>query len=430
MILALKTLSWVVNLFPQRFLLLVGDTIGWLWYRACASAGTLSWRTWKSHLGTRCRRKKRTASRFETSNIMEEFFWRSFSPSTGARRIIGSMSWSTGLRTSRFTPSDGQPGFILSGHLGNWELTIGACVANGVPLDIVVKRARSERAEKILQWYRQKAGAGVFLESGTAKDILRSFSRGRWVGFILDQFMGPPIGLPVNFFGKRAGTAAAVALLTEKRDVPIVPLYSYRDEQGRVHLVFEPALKFPPLSEDRNERLFQKTQIYNDVLENLIRKHPEQWLWLHRRWKEYRGVPRWQPKGALALALLLLSLIGTSCTTTGSAPTGIALPPDPKIESPQFKAEETSGSARGTTTLPPAMAAAADTKSSNEIAEPAKAPAEETKAHARKKKNRRKNVTANKTNEPSTPVKQPVRPFNSGRFPGSVFSGSDTMGNR
>jgi hypothetical protein len=102
--------------------------------------------------------------------------------------------------------------------------------------------------------------------------------------------------------------------------------------------VIEPAIQLPPLSEDKETRLYQKSQFFNDVIEERVRRHPEQWLWLHRRWKEYRGEPRWKlPMMSVFLFAFLLGLSG--CTTPGETQTGIALPADPKIATPEFKQE-------------------------------------------------------------------------------------------
>jgi hypothetical protein len=232
----------------------------------------------------------------------------------------------------------GQGGFFLTCHLGNWEILVGSGASSGIPADIIVKRAKSPWFQKFLEDYRNRLGVGVLWESGTAKDILRALSRGRFVGFIFDQFMGPPIGLPVKFMGRLAGTPVSLALLTEKRQVPILPAYSYRDKEGRLHTVIEPAIQLPPLSEDKETRLYQKSQFFNDVIEERVRRHPEQWLWLHRRWKEYRGEPRWKlPMMSVFLFAFLLGLSG--CTTPGETQTGIALPADPKIATPEFKQE-------------------------------------------------------------------------------------------
>jgi len=232
--------------------------------------------------------------------------------------------------------------FILTLHIGNWEWALGAVAARGVPLDVIVKKARVKWAERFLQWYRAKSGARILLESGTAKDILRSLGQGRAVAFIQDQFMGPPIGLPVQFFGRTAGTPVAMALLTEKRDVPILPGYAIRDEHGRTKIIIEPPLVMPPLSDNKEERLYQKTQFLNDVLERIVRAHPEQWLWMHRRWKAFRGEPRWRspsPRWAPTLAILALAFFVGCAGPPGMTPTGIEIPPDPKVAVPTFQSD-------------------------------------------------------------------------------------------
>ena len=244
--------------------------------------------------------------------------------------------------------------FLLTLHLANWEF-LGAVSTMGVPLTVVVKKAKVPRAEKLQQWYRARTGTKLLLESGTARDILRGLGEGRAVAFFQDQFMGPPIGLPVKFFNRLAGTAVAVALLTERRDVPVIPAYVVRDERGKTKIVFEAPLQFPPLAAEKADRLHQKTQIFNDVLERIVRAHPEQWLWLHRRWKAFKGEARWQPSPSLATAvtaLILTVLVG--CTTTpGTTPTGIALPPDQKVEMPTYAVDASSVSAPTPPPAPP-----------------------------------------------------------------------------
>jgi len=256
----------------------------------------------------------------------------SWSPETYRKKVV-----IEGLENAERHYRAGRGGFFLTCHLGNWEVLVGSGASWGIPVDIVVKRAQNQTAEQLLKWYRNRLGVGVLIETGTAKDILRSISKGRFVGFILDQFMGPPIGLPVTFFGHQAGTTVSLALLTEKRDTPILPAYSYRDKKGILHTVIEPALKLPAFSEDKNTRLFEKTQYFNHIIEERVRMFPDQWLWLHRRWKAYRGEPRWLPAKLLAPTTALLMILLAGCSTPGTTPTGIALPPDPTVNVPTFQ---------------------------------------------------------------------------------------------
>lgn len=232
-------------------------------------------------------------------------------------------------------------GFVLTSHLGNWEYSILGTSARGLPVEVVVKKSQTPAVENFLQWFRRRYGAGVLLESYTAREILNSVVNGRVVAVILDQFMGPPIGLPVHFFGKEAGTAVALSLFLQKRNVPVVPAYNYRDANGRIKVVIEKPLVLHS-GEDKVQRLYQVTQLFNDTLEKHVRLHPEQWLWLHRRWKAFKGEPRWALKPAQAIAGFFLAFFLNACSSTGAAtPTGIALPADPTIAVPKF--EESKG---------------------------------------------------------------------------------------
>ncbi len=226
----------------------------------------------------------------------------------------------------------GKGAVILGCHLGNWEISILSFAARGMPLDIVVKSFPFRPMETFMKWFRSRTGAKVLWESVPPTEFWRSFSQGRFVCFVLDQYMGPPIGIPVKFFGREAGTAAGLALLTEKSNVAVVPVRCFRDESGRLGAQFYPPLEFGDLSgKKRVERLYQKTQIYNDAIEKNVRLEPSQWTWIHRRWKPFNGTSRWVMASLFALAAS--GIIGCASSAQPTE-TGIALPPDPQITAP------------------------------------------------------------------------------------------------
>lgn len=370
MLIPLHILSFFINLIPKAVRFHLGNTIGSAFYyligfRKEIILSNLKLAFGETHSDSEI--KKIAVKNYQHyGNLFFEFLasvnWKKEDYLKKVKRV----NWEKIEELSR----EKKPAFILTSHLGNWEFSIATAAAVGIPIDVVVKESKTKLAEKYIQWYRRRTGAGIFLESGTAKDILRSCNQGRQIGFILDQFMGPPIGLPVTFFGKKAGTAAALALLTEGRDVPIIPGYNYRDEKGDIVIVMEDPVDFGTLPEDKNERLYYKTQIFNNILESHVRKHPEHWLWLHRRWKDFNGESRWQLAKQSAIATtLLLALFGGCSSQKQVTPTGIELPTDPTITAPVL-----SGKTKNldeTTTEASKTAAATPTPTPTPLATPA-----------------------------------------------------------
>ena len=187
--------------------------------------------------------------------------------------------------------------FVLSFHMGAWELSPGSAAAHGLPIDVVTKISPNKNASELLNWFRQRLGIEVIPASRSKQLIVDAIGRGRFIGFMLDQFMGPPVGVPVKFFGKTAGTTVSLALLSEQHSVPILIGFTHRDKKGRLQTVAEP-IDFPKFSDDFTTRLWEKTQFLNDCIEAKVRQFPEQWMWLHRRWKPFVGTPKWQKSPA------------------------------------------------------------------------------------------------------------------------------------
>jgi len=177
--------------------------------------------------------------------------------------------------------------FFLTLHIGSWELMSATCAALNIPLSVVTKKFKAKSLNQV--WVNLRVGRGIKLirEEKSTFDILRAIRSQQAVGFILDQFMGPPVGVKTTFFGVETGTAAGLALFAGRTQAPVVPVYNVRLSDGRIKIVFEPEVQFLEQgSIDRNISFM--TQRYTSKLEEIITKYPEQWLWIHRRWKPFR----------------------------------------------------------------------------------------------------------------------------------------------
>ncbi len=368
----LRVLSYLINWMPRKVRVALGSSLGWFWFHVVRFRRQVVIDNIRLAYGaekTPDQVHALAAENFRQYGLL-------------IIEYLQSITWKSadyyknvpfdGIENLKSALAEGNGVYVLSLHIGNWEWAMGILVAHGIPADAVVKRSKNPTADRILLEHRKNMGMGILFESGTAGGILKSLNQGRMVAFMLDQFMGPPIGLPVNFFGKLAGTAIGLALISEKRAAPIVVVYSYRDDNGILRCVAEPQLQLPALAEDREDRMYDKTQFYNDALEKIVRRHPEQWLWLHRRWKSYNGEPRWKRNPGLApVTAVLLGLLLVGCASgfrTEDTPTGIALPADAVVNVPDAAAIE------GPLSVPAASAEKPAKKSKKAKAVPAPVP--------------------------------------------------------
>ncbi len=179
----------------------------------------------------------------------------------------------------------GQGCYILCIHLGNWE-AFGAAVSQAItPAHVVVKRVGSTSIDRFVCELRDYNKLFVFnrKKKGDAiRGIREILKKGEIVGFVMDQARSGEPRLP--FFGKDATTNTALASLSRRFPAPIIPGFIRRVGVGQHVVEFLPALRFEA-SEDRERDVLQQTQEFNSVIEDMIRRYPEQYLWLHNRWK-------------------------------------------------------------------------------------------------------------------------------------------------
>lgn len=181
--------------------------------------------------------------------------------------------------------------FFLTLHLGNADVATSSVAMNGQDVHLITKRFKTKWFDDM--WFSVRGAQGVkYIDAhgpNNAFEILKALKKNSAVIFVLDQYMGPPFGIATNFFGRRTGTAYGLALFVQKTKAPVLPIYTYEGEDKKLHLVVEPAMDTDHcLTDDKDQTTLNLTQSFSDKLEEIVRKHPEQWMWVHRRWKEFR----------------------------------------------------------------------------------------------------------------------------------------------
>jgi Kdo2-lipid IVA lauroyltransferase/acyltransferase len=179
----------------------------------------------------------------------------------------------------------------LTGHIGAWELSSYAHALYGFPLHYMARPLDNVPLDKLVNDYRCRSGNRPIYKNEAARLMLRILKDGGTLGILADQNTMPGEGIFVDFFGKAACTTTGIARVALHTDAAVVPGYAYWDTSLRKYrLRFEPPVEL--IRTGNAERDIQEnTQRFTKVIEEIIRKHPEQWVWIHARWKN-------QPDGA------------------------------------------------------------------------------------------------------------------------------------
>ena len=192
---------------------------------------------------------------------------------------------------------------LVTGHIGSWEV-MGRWLATvkHLPVTVVAKQPRDAAFARYVRKMREGAGFAVLDRGDSVRDLLRALRGGGVVLLLSDQNSGD-IFLP--FFGVPAGTAVGPATIAARTGAPLVPIYSIQREDGSLHVTFEPAIPIDSTA-DKSREVARVTGCVNASLEAMIRRYPEQWLWLHDRWKaafDEKNYPRaWSDRAAFESA--------------------------------------------------------------------------------------------------------------------------------
>jgi KDO2-lipid IV(A) lauroyltransferase len=173
----------------------------------------------------------------------------------------------------------------LTGHIGAWELSSFAHALYGYPLRYMARPLDNLRIDTLINRYRGLSGNKPIFKNESARLLLKILREAGTVGILADQNTMPGEGMFVDFFGTPACTTTGIARVALHTEAAVVPGYAYWDDEiGKYRLRFEPAVELARTG-DTERDVFVNTQRFAKVIEGIIRKHPEQWVWLHARWK-------------------------------------------------------------------------------------------------------------------------------------------------
>ncbi len=172
----------------------------------------------------------------------------------------------------------------FTGHISNFELLAAYFSLRGYKVSVVGREVYDLRLDRLLVENRESAGIENIPTSAGVKPVLKALRAGRVLGVLADQDSSRVRGIFVDFFGRPARTPVGPALLAYKTGSPIVPMAIVRTDKNRYKILVKPPVELT-FSQDKEKDITDLIQKCTKVLESIIREYPDQWLWMHDRWK-------------------------------------------------------------------------------------------------------------------------------------------------
>lgn len=282
----LKFLSWIAYHLPRPVQMFLGDLVGYLWFdilrlrrKVIDSNLQIAFPEWDESERIRVGRESCKGM----GRALVEYFVLPHINGKNLDKYFVCDDWGPFERANE----EGKGVLLLSLHLGSYDLLSAYLAIKGMDLYLISKELSAKNLNDL--WFGLRKSKGVkFISDRKAKfDIIKALKKKAAVAFVIDQFTGPPIGIETEFFGKKTGSAKGLALFHAWTKSPVVPVYNYRRPDNKIQIVFGEAIELESF-EDRDQTVAFMTQKYNTELEEIIKKHPEQWLWVHKRWKKFK----------------------------------------------------------------------------------------------------------------------------------------------
>jgi KDO2-lipid IV(A) lauroyltransferase len=274
----------VMGSLPRPLAHRLGQGIGWLAYRTLGRLRRVGRRNLElafPEMAAEARERLLRAEYDNLGRLLAEFCLFPAYTRENIRNFVGY----EGLENYLAARARGRGVLLMTAHLGGWELGSFAHSLNGYPQRVVVRALDNPYLDRLSQRYRTLHGNRTFGKQEFARGLISAMRAGETVGVLMDTNMTPPQGVFVPFFGIEACTASGVARVALRTGAAVVPAFTvWHGEREGYRIHFEPALELMRTGDD-NADARANTALFTRVIESYVRRYPEQWLWLHRRWK-------------------------------------------------------------------------------------------------------------------------------------------------
>ena len=280
---AVRLVATVVSLLPMRVVRRCGAALGRLAYALDAAHRRIALENLAAAFPSRPARERRMLARAMFAHfgslLLELLKFGTYTPDQMHAAIDVE-----GEERARQAYQQQRGVLFFTGHFGYWEIQAIVEPLHGHPISVLARPLDNARLNEMLERIRTRTGNSVIYRQGAVRKILRELAANHGVALLIDQHLHTPDAIYVDFFRRPAATTSALAALALRTGAPVIPVFALPLPRGRYRLVYEHPVD-PPHA-DTPDAVREFTQRCTDVLEMYVRRHPELWLWMHRRWRD------------------------------------------------------------------------------------------------------------------------------------------------
>ncbi len=273
----------IATRLPDSFVRAWGSALGWLFYVLDRAHRRVTLTNLEQCFPNRTERERRAIARATFAHFGQVLLkLLTFSALTPEQML--ERAEYEGDERVRLAYSRGKGVLFFTGHFGFWECQ---ALAHGVklrPIGVLARALDNPRLNELLEQIRTSTGNHVIYRQGAVRRVLKTLAAGEGVALLIDQHMHSPDAIWVNFFQRPAATTSTLAALALRTGAAVIPVFAEPLPGGRYKFIYESPVQ-PPQG-DGPEAIREFTQRCTDVLEMHVRKKPELWLWMHRRWRD------------------------------------------------------------------------------------------------------------------------------------------------
>jgi KDO2-lipid IV(A) lauroyltransferase len=280
---AVRLVAAIVSVLPMTVVRSIGAALGWVAYLVDGAHRRIALANLASAFPSRTDRERRAMARAMFAHfgslLLELLRFSRYTP----EQMVAAVDVE-GDDRAREAYAQQRGVLFFTGHFGYWEIHALAEPLIARPISVLARPLDNSHLHEMLERIRTKTGNTVIYRDGAVRKVLRELAANHGVALLIDQHLHTADAVHVDFFRRRAATTSALAALALRTGAPVIPVFALPLPRGRYRLVYEHAVD-PPQT-DTPDAVRDFTQRCTDVLEMYVRRYPELWLWMHRRWRD------------------------------------------------------------------------------------------------------------------------------------------------